>query len=164
MQRGRFDALKLVLAEAEIPGDELESRVNTAAFEVTPRQALVKDMDVESFTSAVNGPGRFTVRGRNGAGKSTFLLLLKEHLGDRAFYLPTKHDLSFAAPITGSSGQRSVGQIKEILSVPGVDYVLLDEWDAHLDKSATKALSAAIGQLALSKTVVEIRHNYDDHL
>jgi hypothetical protein len=41
--------------------------------------------------------GRLTLRGENGSGKSTLLMILKNTFKDRAFFLPTHSQLSFAS-------------------------------------------------------------------
>jgi len=161
-QRGRFDVLCAVVGEGEGPADLLETRIDTSLISVEPKSPDSAPLDAGAFATALGRAGRFTLRGRNGAGKSTFLLLLKERLGDRAFHLPARHDLSFAgAGLHGSSGQKAAREIEEILGLADVDVVLLDEWDAHLDDTARRALSIAIDRLARKKAVVEVRHAND---
>ena len=91
------------------------------------------------FLSGHNGlyyrPGRITLRGENGAGKSTLLMLVKNALNDRAFFLPTQNQLSFTSEANKySTGESLRNRLLEILERVNVDVLLLDEWDANLDK------------------------------
>lgn len=101
--------------------------------------------------------GRMTLIADNGAGKSSQLLLLKEQLGEQAYYLPTKHHLYFRERMTGSTGQQLMAQFDEIAGLD-VPVILLDEWDANLDAYNTAQLDARIDELALHKLIIEIRH------
>ncbi len=107
--------------------------------------------------NALPTAGRMTLIADNGAGKSSQLLLLKEHLGEQAYYLPTKHHLYFRERMTGSTGQQLMAQFDEIAGLD-VPVILLDEWDANLDTHNTARLDARIDELALHKLIIEIRH------
>lgn len=103
--------------------------------------------------------GRVTLRGENGAGKSTLLMLLKHSLSDRAFFLPTQNQLSFIAEANKySTGESLRNRLLEILERVDVDVLLLDEWDANLDKENQERLSLLIDELAEKKCVIEVRH------
>lgn len=103
--------------------------------------------------------GRVTLRGENGAGKSTLLMVLKNHLSDRAFFLPTQNQLSFISEANKySTGESLRNRLLEILERVDVDVLLLDEWDANLDKENQERLSALIDELAEKKCVIEVRH------
>lgn len=103
--------------------------------------------------------GRITLRGENGAGKSTLLMLIKNSLSDRAFFLPTQSQLSFIAENNKySTGESLRNRLLEILDRVDVDVLLLDEWDANLDKENQERLSLLIDQLAEKKCVIEVRH------
>lgn len=108
----------------------------------------------------VQTSGRFTVRGKNGAGKSTLLGLLKEELGDQAFYLPTHYtDLSFQLTfLNHSDGNRLLSVFSEIATLDQARCIILDEWDANLDLDNISKISAAIDTLAKSRVVIESRH------
>lgn len=106
-----------------------------------------------------NYSGRLTLRGENGAGKSTLLMLLKNALSDRAFFLPTQNQLSFLSETNKySTGESLKNRLVEILEKVEADVLLLDEWDANLDKENQEYLSALIDELALKKCVIEVRH------
>jgi ABC-type bacteriocin/lantibiotic exporter with double-glycine peptidase domain len=104
--------------------------------------------------------GRFTIRGANGSGKSTLLHVLKQVLSDDAILVPSHHGkLRWCSDaIAQSTGQRAVGQLLEISRHPNAKYLLLDEWDANLDVSNTKAVNDTLETLSRHKVVVEIRH------
>lgn len=103
--------------------------------------------------------GRITLRGENGAGKSTLLMLIKNSLLDRAFFLPTQNQLSFVSETNKySTGESLRNRLLEILERVEVDVLLLDEWDANLDKENQERLSLLIDQLAEKKCVIEVRH------
>ncbi len=104
-------------------------------------------------------PGRVTLRGENGAGKSTLLMLIKNTLSDRAFFLPTQNQLIFISETNKySTGESLRNRLLEILERVDVDVLLLDEWDANLDKDNQERLSYLIDELALKKCVIEVRH------
>ncbi len=103
--------------------------------------------------------GRVTLRGENGAGKSTLLMLIKNNLSDRAFFLPTQNQLSFTSETNKySTGESLRNRLLEILEKVDVDVLLLDEWDANLDKENQERLSLLIDELAEKKCVIEVRH------
>lgn len=103
--------------------------------------------------------GRITLRGENGAGKSTLLMLIKNALCDRAFFLPTQNQLSFSSEVNKySTGESLRNRLLEILERVDVDVLLLDEWDANLDKENQERLSLLIDELAEKKCVIEVRH------
>ncbi len=103
--------------------------------------------------------GRVTLRGENGSGKSTLLMLIKNSLSDRAFFLPTQSQLSFTSETNKySTGESLRNRLLEILERVDVDVLLLDEWDANLDRENQERLSLLIDELAEKKCVIEVRH------
>lgn len=103
--------------------------------------------------------GRFTLRGENGCGKSTALLMLKNALSEQAFFLPTHNQLSFVAETNKySTGESLRNRLVEILDQVEADVLLLDEWDANLDNDNKERLSSLIDELATKKCVIEVRH------
>lgn len=112
--------------------------------------------DILAYTK---NSGRITVRGENGAGKSTLLMLIKNELCDRAFFLPTQNQLSFISETNKySTGESLRNRLLEIIDKVDVDVLLLDEWDANLDKDNRESLSALIDECARKKCVIEVRH------
>lgn len=103
--------------------------------------------------------GRLTLRGENGSGKSTALMLIKNALASKAFFLPTYNQLSFTSETNKySTGESLRKRLIEILEKVDVDVLLLDEWDANLDKDNQEILSNLIDELAERKCVIEVRH------
>lgn len=118
--------------------------------------ALTSHLDLLIYTTS---SGRITLRGENGAGKSTLLMLIKNELSDRAFFLPTQNQLSFTSETNKySTGESLRNRLLEILERVDVDVLLLDEWDANLDKENQERLSLLIDELATKKCVIEVRH------
>ncbi|MBA3815365.1 MAG: hypothetical protein H0X29_02380 [Parachlamydiaceae bacterium] len=103
--------------------------------------------------------GRVTIRGENGCGKSTALMLIKNALEKRAFFLPTHNQLSFNSETNKySTGESLKNRLLEILDKVEADILLLDEWDANLDKENQERLSELIDELSEKKCVIEVRH------
>lgn len=103
--------------------------------------------------------GRLTIRGENGCGKSTALLMVKKALSDKAFFLPTHNQLSFVAETNKySTGESLKNRLLEILEKVEANVLLLDEWDANLDHENKEKLSHLIDELASKKCVIEVRH------
>lgn len=132
--------------------------------------------------------GRVTLRGGNGAGKSSLLALLKSELGASAFYWPTTDRLAFAFsttaatanPVTAptgedadadpeddvptpqklgfSAGEWQIKTLREIVANTSAKFYLMDEWDANLDAANRAEADALMNQLAARARVVEISH------
>lgn len=117
---------------------------------------------IDSHTDLLNQTsrnGRLTLRGENGSGKSTALMLIKNALAGRAFFLPTHNQLSFFNETNKySTGESLKKRLFEILEKVDADVLLLDEWDANLDKENQESLSQLIDKIAEKKCVIEVRH------
>jgi ABC-type transport system involved in cytochrome c biogenesis ATPase subunit len=104
-------------------------------------------------------PGRHTIRGENGSGKTSLLLAIKEALQEKAFFLPVKHQLYFRNNVHYlSSGQGIKTILLEIRSFVNEKVILLDEWDANLDNQNKEEISHLIDELARNHCVIEVRH------
>lgn len=104
-------------------------------------------------------PCRVTLRGPNGCGKSSLLLLLKDQLQQRAFYLPSEDHLAFQFDGSAlSTGQRLKKKLFELREKVDAEVLLLDEWDANLDAANQQEISGIIEQMSQIKAVLEIRH------
>lgn len=113
----------------------------------------------DALLQKASSSGRLTLRGDNGCGKSTALMLLKEKLAMDAFILPTQNRLTFMAEASGySTGESLKSLLDEILEEVKADVLLLDEWDANLDKDNQEKLSSLIDIWAEKKCVIEVRH------
>lgn len=155
----------LLAALAPVAGEPpLRNRITWPKISIT-RDGQSLDMATmqQLLTHHPLAPGRMTVSGSNGAGKSTLLLHLKEALGEHAYYLPARHDLLFeTTPATGqSTGERLIAILKEIAHHVQVPVVLLDEWDANLDRHNIAHLSAMIDEMSQRCCVIEVRHRHE---
>lgn len=106
--------------------------------------------------------GRMTLVGDNGVGKSCILLKLKNESWDQTYYLPAKHNLYFNYKTDqthkGSTGQQLIKQIQEIRLEDQSTIVMLDEWDAHLDRKNTQIIDQYLDELAQTRLVIDARH------
>lgn len=148
--KARFIGLQNSL---NIPDIDILIRINF-------KEIFVNNMPLSGFDlNNLPKNGRMTIRGRNGAGKSSFLLYLKTLLSDRAFYLPVSHDLFFHQNNKKSTGQKLFAHLMEIRNNKSdVDVIILDEWDANLDDVNKNYLDELINELAMEKLIVEVRH------
>lgn len=101
---------------------------------------------------------RFEINGSNGSGKSTILLMLKDEFSSDACYLPAQHSLYFFDyKDKASTGQKTVSYLNEI-SLDETNILLLDEWDANLDKANTSDIDHELDVLSRIKIIIEVRH------
>jgi len=113
----------------------------------------------EQLIEKASQAGRYTIRGENGCGKSTALMLVKNALMNKAFFLPTHTQLSFnEETLKFSTGESLKKRLMEILEKVDIEVLLLDEWDANLDSENKEALTQLINEVALKKCVIEVRH------
>lgn len=105
--------------------------------------------------------GRFVITGDNGTGKSMLLLHLKNYFGDAAFLLPVDvGSLQWKADVHAlSTGQRLMSVLAELVDQGKCQVLLLDEWDANLDKSNKQSIDEQLDTIARRQLVVEVRHS-----
>lgn len=114
---------------------------------------------LETLLEKTSSSCRLTLRGENGSGKSTALMLIKDKLEKQAFFLPTQNHLTFMTETNHySTGESLKNLLSEIIEHVSADVLLLDEWDANLDKENQEKISLLIDALAACKCVVEVRH------
>lgn len=161
MQKSRMKTVTKLLDSPTLPTVEqaykkLEKRIQWEKIRITFNQTEVESKSIfESFPNE----GRYTIKGENGSGKSSLLLLIKTIKGREAFYLPVKHDLAFQLSKDGfSTGQLVRKTLHEVLEKLDTSIVLLDEWDANLDTANQQQLSKLIDQISQKKCVIEVRH------
>jgi len=170
MHRDKLHSVyKAIQPEDQVDSD-VEQKVNWPKIAVSERKfdnasnktSLSSNYSIQSHKDLLHKAStscRLTLRGDNGCGKSATLMLMKQSLEHRAFFLPTQNQLSFSAEIhkhsTGESLRRRLGEILEKVEV---DVLLLDEWDANLDKENEEQLSLLIDKLAEKKCIIEVRH------
>lgn len=172
MHRGKLISIYKAIQPMQYLPSNMEKKVkwpkiqivNCAFSTVAPENhvSLAGPRSISSYQELLDfttRAGRITLRGENGAGKSTLLMLIKNSLLDRAFFLPTQNHLSFISETNKySTGESLRNRLIEILEEVDVDVLLLDEWDANLDKENQERLSLLIDQLAEKKCVIEVRH------
>lgn len=116
-------------------------------------------LSLDSIKNRLQKPGRLTIRGKNGSGKSSLLLELKRIFKEDAFYLPSQNHLHFSfGELERSTGELLKEQLEEIYKEVDSKIILLDEWDANLDGMNQSQLSQLIDRIAQKKCVVEVRH------
>lgn len=105
-------------------------------------------------------PGRITLRGDNGTGKSSLLALIKEKLSEKAFLLPPHSDMffEFSSNKSLSTGEKIIESLDEIKKSGKLQLLLLDEWDANLDKNHIVNISEKLNELAKEICIIEVRH------
>ena len=148
--KARFVGLQNSL---NMPDIDILSRINF-------KEIFINNMPLSDFDlNHLPKNGRMTIKGCNGAGKSSFLLYLKTLLSNRAFYLPVSHDLFFHQNHKKSTGQKLSSQLMQINNNKSdVDVIILDEWDANLDGINKSHLDELINELARQRLVIEVRH------
>lgn len=141
----------LATTDDDVPGKIGDIRIN--GLPVTCMQQVLDML-------SASGPGRFTITGLNGSGKSTALLALKKALGEECFLLPVEHaDLMWKSKgLIASTGQRICVYLDEIFGAEKIRYIFLDEWNANLDGVNTRKIDARLDELSKSRTIVEVRH------
>lgn len=162
-----YTSIQPAKAESEILETKIKWPKMTVSENHVPSNSCVDPVAVqpqvlssfESLLEKASSSCRLTIRGDNGCGKSTALMLLKEKLAKHAFFLPTQNQLTFMAEANGySTGESLKSLLAEILEQVKADVLLLDEWDANLDKENQEKLSSLIDAWALKKCVIEVRH------
>ena len=147
-----FRAENLLLSDTDLPAKPLS--------EITFNGQPINDY--ESVVEALKHvqQGRFTIRGGNGSGKSTLLLVLKKFFGESAIMLPAHHGRLVWRNSNPnlSTGQRTLQQIREIVSGNDVKVLLFDEWDANLDHCNKEAINQLLNEITSKLVVIEIRH------
>jgi hypothetical protein len=124
------------------------------------KNEIISSLEHLTSLSENFSPGRITIRGSNGSGKSCLLALIKEHFHDEAFLLPSHSELLFRATLdrTLSAGEKMLACLEEIQSNIKTRCILLDEWDANLDAENLQTVSQKIDSLAERYCVIEVRH------
>lgn len=99
--------------------------------------------------------GRYSITGRNGSGKTSYLKTIKSLTKNSILVTPESH--FFETEIGVSTGQARVAQILEIMKSPP-KILMLDEWDANLDRENTETIDSLLNKLSPSTLVIETRH------
>lgn len=170
MHRGKLHSVYTAIQAGNHTDKSIENKVNWPKIAVSeknyhPQADLSASASIYSIQShqdlmcKTTSSCRLTLRGDNGCGKSTTLMLMKKSLEERAFFLPTHNQLSFSSEThKHSTGENLKNRLGEILEKVQADVLLLDEWDANLDKENEELLSLLIDKLAEKKCIIEVRH------
>lgn len=138
---------------------ESEASLNQNSFDGI--QDLISFLNKQSH-------GRILIQGRNGAGKSSVLNIIKQTFADTAYLLAFSNDQYFEgiSERSLSSGesliQRMAWIFKNIFrddSENSMRILLLDEWDANLDPDRVKEINAIISKAAEKFLIIEARHS-----
>lgn len=105
-------------------------------------------------------PGRITIRGGNGTGKSSLLVGLKTYFRHNAYYYSPNMQMYFPESFKTSMsvGETVLSDIEDILKNVQTNILLLDEWDANLDLINIKKISDLLEKTAQTKCILEVRH------
>jgi ABC-type bacteriocin/lantibiotic exporter with double-glycine peptidase domain len=143
--------------------DELMKRINKHELKlifdnepITFASILILIDDIKKMMK-----GRVTIQGKNGSGKTSLIILLKQILGEDAYYLPTNSRLFFESTIDNSlsTGQKMKAWLEEIeRNILPIKVILLDEWNANLDDKNRKLISNVLDKLSKKCCVIEISH------
>jgi len=124
---------------------------------------------LDSFSdllSATNNfeKGRYTITGDNGTGKTTLLANIKSYMGDKAYLLPSHSKMLFLNDSQErgySTGEKLHENFKEISSNINdgvISILLLDEWNANLDKENLSKVNLDIEEISKIVCVIEVLH------
>jgi ABC-type bacteriocin/lantibiotic exporter with double-glycine peptidase domain len=108
--------------------------------------------------------GRFIITGDNGTGKTTLLANIKSKIGEKAYILPSQSRIAFQNDEQErgfSTGEKLREDFKEIsLNVcdGSCSVLLLDEWNANLDKENIASINADIDKISKTICVIEALH------
>jgi len=108
--------------------------------------------------------GRYTITGDNGTGKTTLLTMIKAELGDSAYLLPSQSKMTFFSEVQQrefSTGEKTLENLREIsnnVCDGEVTVLLLDEWNANLDKENIRQIDLEIDELSTVACVIEVLH------
>lgn len=166
MQKSRLGTvLNLVDTMSAMPKEEASQelgkriRWDRISATITNDQEEAQEYAVTALLNELPNRGRITLKGENGSGKTSLLLLLKQKYGEKAFYLPAKHDLLFRFSIEKlSTGQKATRLLEEMIEKADASIILLDEWDANLDRENSIHISKIILKLSSKACVIESRH------
>jgi ABC-type multidrug transport system fused ATPase/permease subunit len=154
--RGQFAVLRTAIQSPE--RQELRARIHFDDIRIAPIGG--GEPAFGALLDRLEGgcpPSRYLITGRNGAGKTSLLLLLKERLGDKAHFVPASGESGPGTP--QSTGQEQIALLRRLLAGSRAPMLLLDEWDAHLDQAHALLAERLIDDaVAAGLSVVETRH------
>ncbi|MDR3329891.1 MAG: hypothetical protein LBS76_01295 [Mycoplasmataceae bacterium] len=110
-------------------------------------------------------PGNYILRGGNGTGKSLLFSLIKEKYREKILLLPVKADLFIVNNnVSESEGEKEIHQLNNFFTKTDLSkykILLLDEWDANLDKEHIRKIENYIHKMSMKTCIISIRHRTD---
>lgn len=162
--KGAMVRISEMSSSLDLPVDSAKTKsfVSADKLIISKGEQIISFSKVEKIVEFIElqRSGRITLRGDNGTGKSSFLSYLSSSLGNSAFYLPSKNEkfLFLENNLENlSDGQRIKVILREIDNLD-VKCIILDEWDANLDKGNITELDQKIGIMSRDYLIVEVRH------
>ena len=119
-------------------------------------------LSLSSFEEVMNitdnfSPGRYYVLGPPGCGKTTFLVLLKQHFLEQSFFLPGQNTLSFGKPTDDifDPAERVEQSLKYVFENSSCPLILLDDWDVYLTPELSNRVNQMIENVSQIRCVFE---------
>lgn len=135
--------------------DQQVARAQLSIRNIQDGQAIAIDQLFDDIRSASRRTGRLLISGKNGAGKSSLLKLLKSEFTE-SILLPN-HTGFHEAEGPLSTGESQVKQLLHVLEQKA-PLILLDEWDANLDMQNKILVGHILNQKAAETLIIEVRH------
>ncbi|MGE7958543.1 ABC transporter ATP-binding protein [Pseudomonas sp. NPDC089530] len=118
-------------------------------------QTIPIDRLFDDIRTIAHLKGRFLISGKNGAGKSSLLKLIKSEFTE-SILLPSHASFhETEAPL--STGESQVKKLLHVLEQKA-PIILLDEWDANLDTQNKVRVGNILNQKAEETLIIEVRH------
>ncbi|MBX9890651.1 MAG: hypothetical protein K2X94_05280, partial [Amoebophilaceae bacterium] len=163
----KLQALYQAITPTHTKKDRPEDRISWKELSVIKNNLPGSYVSIDDLIEDIKktAHGRMTIQGKNGAGKTSIMTILKAYFKDEAFYLPTYGQLVFHTGFraNNSTGHQTKIQLNELflhLNTAKINarILLLDEWDAHLDSENMETISKQIDASAKNYLIIEIRH------
>ncbi|AJO76683.1 hypothetical protein [Pseudomonas sp. MRSN 12121] len=135
--------------------DQQVARAQLSIRNTQDGQVIAIDQLFDDIRSASRLTGRLLISGKNGAGKSSLLKLLKSEFTE-SILLPN-HTGFHEAEGPLSTGESQVKQLLHVLEQKA-PLILLDEWDANLDIQNKILVGHILNQKAAETLIIEVRH------
>lgn len=135
--------------------DQQVARAQLSIRNTQDGQVIAIDQLFDDIRSASRRTGRLLISGKNGAGKSSLLKLLKSEFTE-SILLPN-HTGFHEAEGPFSTGESQVKQLLHVLEQKA-PLILLDEWDANLDMQNKILVGHILNQKAAETLIIEVRH------
>ncbi|MCB2251321.1 hypothetical protein KTQ74_05385 [Pseudomonas chlororaphis] len=135
--------------------DQQVARAQLSIRNTQDGQVIAIDQLFDDIRSASRLTGRLLISGKNGAGKSSLLKLLKSEFTE-SILLPN-HTGFHEAEGPFSTGESQVKQLLHVLEQKA-PLILLDEWDANLDMQNKILVGHLLNQKAAETLIIEVRH------